>query len=61
MYNTALSASGAGVMAAGAGPETLAFTGANSLWLALAAFAMVAAGSAVLRIMPKAQTQKAEI
>lgn len=32
---------------------TLAFTGSNSLWLALAAFALIAAGSAMMRVVPK--------
>ena len=32
---------------------TLAFTGTNSLWLALAAFALIAAGSAMLRVLPR--------
>lgn len=32
---------------------TLAFTGTNSIWLALAAFALIAAGSAMMRIVPK--------
>ncbi len=31
----------------------LAFTGTNSIWLALAAFALIAAGSAMMRIVPK--------
>ncbi|MGV1009265.1 MAG: hypothetical protein ACOYBY_11750 [Dermatophilaceae bacterium] len=32
---------------------TLAFTGSNSVWLGLAAFALIAAGSAMMRIVPK--------
>lgn len=53
MYNNVLPASGAGVVVAGTGAGALAFTGANSLWLGLAAFALIAAGSAVLRVIPK--------
>jgi hypothetical protein len=34
---------------------TLAFTGTNSLWLALAAFALIAAGSAMMRIVPRSR------
>ena len=52
MYNSVLPASGAGVVA-GAGAGALAFTGSNSLWLALSAFALIAAGTAILRVIPK--------
>lgn len=44
MYNSVLPASGAG---------TLAFTGTNSLWYGLAAFALLAVGTAILRIIPR--------
>jgi hypothetical protein len=44
MYNNVLPASGAGV---------LAFTGSSSLWYGLAAFALLAAGTAILRILPR--------
>lgn len=49
MYNgAALSAIGGG------GAATLAATGPTSmLWLALASFALIAAGAAVRRIMPR--------
>jgi hypothetical protein len=47
MYNNVLPASGAGV---------LAFTGSSSLWYGLAAFALLAAGTAILRILPKKST-----
>lgn len=53
MYNSLLPASGAGILVAGTGTETLALTGVSSLWLGLAAFALIAAGSAILRIIPK--------
>lgn len=33
--------------------STLAFTGSNSVWLALGAFALIAAGMAIIRILPK--------
>jgi len=44
MYNTIIPASSAGV---------LAFTGSSSLWYGLAAFALLAAGTAILRILPR--------
>ncbi len=52
MYNNISSSAGAG-----AGAGLLAATGANSLmesvWLGLAAFALVAAGTALMRIVPR--------
>ncbi|WP_181373551.1 MULTISPECIES: hypothetical protein [Microbacterium] len=48
MYNNIASSTGAG-----AGAGMLAMTGTNSLWLALAAFALIAAGTAVMRIVPR--------
>lgn len=48
MYNHITSSTGAGV-----GAGVLASTGFNSLWLGLAAFALVAAGTAVMRIVPR--------
>ena len=39
--------------AAAAGAGTLAFTGANALWIFLAAFALVAVGTALVRIAPR--------
>lgn len=33
--------------------STLAFTGANVMWLALAAFALIGAGAALLRLVPR--------
>lgn len=39
-------------LAAG-GSSALAMTGANSLWLLLAAFALLALGAAVMRIAPR--------
>ena len=53
MYNNVLPATGAGVTVAGTGAAALAFTGASFLWYTLAAFALLAAGTAVLRIIPK--------
>lgn len=52
MYNSILPASGAGVVA-GASAGALAFTGSDSLWLGLSAFALIAAGTAILRVIPK--------
>lgn len=49
MYSTPTAAAGSGAIA-GSG---LAFTGFNVVWLLLAAFALVAAGSAVLRLLPR--------
>jgi hypothetical protein len=41
-------------LAAGTGVgTTLAFTGANSVWLALASFALISLGGAVLRLVPR--------
>ncbi|AZC13705.1 MULTISPECIES: hypothetical protein [unclassified Microbacterium] len=48
MYNDAVSS-----MGAGAGAGALAATGFDSLWLGLAAFALIAAGMAVMRIVPR--------
>jgi len=39
---------------------TLAFTGTNSVWLGLAAFALIAAGSAMTRVLPKRRSARAE-
>lgn len=38
----------------------LAVTGTNSLWLGLAAFAMLAAGTAIMRIVPRREGIRAE-
>lgn len=46
MYHQAAGASAVGV-------GTLAATGFDSLWLGLAGFALVAAGAALVRIVPK--------
>jgi hypothetical protein len=49
MYNQAGSA-----ISTGAGAGVLAYTGAPAIiWLLLCAFALIAAGSALLRILPK--------
>ncbi len=42
-------------MAAGGTGSVLAYTGFNSVWLALAAFALLAVGTALLRIVPRKQ------
>jgi hypothetical protein len=47
--NPAAAAAGSGAIA-GSG---LAMTGFNVVWLLLAAFALVAAGTAVLRLLPR--------
>lgn len=45
-------------LAAGGASGTLALTGTNSLWLALAAFAMIALGTALMRIGPRRAARK---
>jgi hypothetical protein len=42
-------------LAAGGTGSVLAYTGFNSLWVALAAFAVIAVGTALLRIVPRKQ------
>lgn len=42
-------------MAAGGTGGVLAYTGFESLWWALAAFALLAAGTALMRIVPRRQ------
>ena len=42
-------------MAAGGTGSVLAYTGFNSVWIALAAFAFLAVGTALLRIVPRKQ------
>ncbi|WP_170977837.1 hypothetical protein [Blastococcus sp. CCUG 61487] len=42
-------------LAAGGTGGVLAYTGFGSLWLVLAAFAMIAAGTALMRIVPRKQ------
>ena len=49
MYNHVTAPAAAGAATSGG----LAATGANSLWVMLAGFAMVAAGAALMRIAPK--------
>ena len=51
MYTKA-SVAGSGAIA-GSG---LAMTGLNVVWLSLAAFALVAAGSALLRVLPRRES-----
>lgn len=41
------------VIAAGAVGSSLAFTGTNTVWSVLAGFALIAAGSALWRIVPR--------
>jgi hypothetical protein len=50
MYNNSVSVLGASAVG---GAGALAFTGANVVWLALGAFALIAAGIAILRIVPR--------
>jgi hypothetical protein len=47
MYNHA------GAVGAAAGASALPFTGFNAIWFVLAAFALVSAGTAILRIVPR--------
>jgi len=47
------------VTAAGA-TSGLAYTGVNALWLVLAAFALLAAGAALLRIAPAMRRRSAD-
>ena len=42
-------------LAAGGSGSVLAYTGFNSVWLALAAFAFIAVGTALMRIVPRKQ------
>lgn len=49
MYSNPAAVAGSGVVA-GTG---LAMTGLNVMWLLLAAFALVAAGAAFLRLVPR--------
>lgn len=39
--------------AGGAAGASLPFTGLNSLWMVLTAFALLSVGTAVLRVVPK--------
>ncbi|MEV3855387.1 peptidase [Streptomyces sp. NPDC050095] len=50
MYNNVSSAAGTGAAASGG---ALAATGAQVLWLFLAAFALIAVGTALARIVPR--------
>ncbi|WP_207454625.1 hypothetical protein [Desertivibrio insolitus] len=50
MYNNVIPSTGAGVLAA---------TGFDSIWLGLAAFALIAAGTAIMRIVPKRRVNEA--
>lgn len=52
MYNKAGTA-----VAAGATSGGLAMTGFNAMWVLLAGFAMLAVGSALLRIIPRARSR----
>ncbi|WP_166509448.1 hypothetical protein [Blastococcus sp. TF02-8] len=42
-------------LAAGGTGGALAYTGFGSVWLALAAFAMLAVGTALMRIVPRSE------
>ncbi|WP_338696459.1 hypothetical protein V2W30_13615 [Streptomyces sp. Q6] len=50
MYDNVSSAAAAGTVASGG---TLAATGAQVMWLFLAAFALIAVGTAIARIVPR--------
>ncbi len=50
MYNNVTSAAATGTAASGG---ALAATGASVLWLVLGAFALVAVGTAIARIVPR--------
>jgi len=49
MYN------GSPLIAAGIGAGALAVTGLSAIWLFLAAFALLAAGAALLRTLPRSE------
>jgi len=49
MYNNVTAPAAAGAATSGG----LAVTGASTIWIVLAGFAMVAVGSALMRIAPK--------
>lgn len=55
MYQKIGAASAAGVTGG------LAYTGANVLWLALAGFALLAAGIALARIAPSLRRRRTEV
>jgi hypothetical protein len=42
-------------LAAGGSGSVLAYTGFDSVWIALAAFAFIAVGTALMRIVPRKQ------
>jgi hypothetical protein len=48
MYNH-----GGAVAGGGAAIGTLPFTGLNLIWLVLAAFALISAGTAIMRVAPR--------
>ncbi|SBT55004.1 hypothetical protein GA0070621_5836 [Micromonospora narathiwatensis] len=54
MYNNVTAPAAAGAATSG----SLALTGASTLWIVLAGFAMVAAGSALMRIVPKVRRSR---
>ena len=47
MYNNPSAAGAAGI-----GAATLPYTGIDAIWLMLAGFALIAAGSAIMRMLP---------
>jgi hypothetical protein len=55
MYQKIGTAAGLGVGGAG-----LAYTGVNVMWLLLGGFALLAAGSALLRIVPVVRRRKSD-
>jgi hypothetical protein len=46
-------AGAAGAVAAVAAAGTLPFTGLNLIWVLLAGFALIAAGTAIMRMIPR--------
>lgn len=52
MYQKAAAAAGA------AGAGTLPFTGGNAVYVVIAAFALLACGAAILRIVPRVRTSR---
>jgi hypothetical protein len=53
VYDTPVSVLPAQISAGVAGAGLFALTGWNILWLVLALFALVAAGTAIMRIVPR--------
>ena len=56
MYDNPNAAMAAGTL--GSGAAVLPYTGIDAIWLLLASFALLAAGSALLRIAPKRKERR---